>query len=58
MDDGEFGFEEVTVEFTEEVIESLDEKAFVYHRDNRAAAIRDCLDEWIKQQSSETNEES
>ncbi len=58
MDDGEFGFEEVTVEFTEEVIESLDEKAFVDHRDNRAAAIRDCLDEWIKQQSNETNKES
>lgn len=52
-DDGSYEFESVTIEFDEETIEALDEKAFADHRDNRAAAIRDCLDEWLKQQPSE-----
>lgn len=45
--------ETVTVTFDEETIEALDEKAFVDHRDNREAAIRDCLDEWLKQQADD-----
>ena len=39
----------VTIEFDEETIEALDAKAFRDHRDNRAAAIRECLDQWLKQ---------
>ncbi len=51
MSDDEPGFESVSVSFEEETIEALDEKAFADHRDNRAAAIRDCLDEWLKRQA-------
>ena len=40
--------EEVTVEFDEETIDALDAKAFRDHRDNREAAIRECLDQWLK----------
>jgi metal-responsive CopG/Arc/MetJ family transcriptional regulator len=40
---------EVTVEFDEETIEALDAKAFREHRDNREAAIRECLDQWLKE---------
>jgi hypothetical protein len=40
---------EVTVEFDEETIEGLDAKAFREHRDNREAAIRECLDQWLKE---------
>ncbi|MFB6228502.1 MAG: ribbon-helix-helix protein, CopG family [Halobacteriales archaeon] len=48
--------ESVTVEFDEETIEAIDRKAFADHRDNREAAIRDLIDEWIKtrDQSPET----
>ena len=50
---GEYGpdLESVTVAFDEETIEALDEKAFTDHRDNREAAIRDCLDEWLKRRT-------
>ncbi|WEL16297.1 MULTISPECIES: ribbon-helix-helix protein, CopG family [unclassified Halorhabdus] len=41
--------EEVTVEFDEEIIDALDEKAFQDHRDNREAAIRELLDQWLKE---------
>ncbi|MFB6201528.1 MAG: ribbon-helix-helix protein, CopG family [Halorhabdus sp.] len=41
--------ESVTVEFDEETLEALDAKAFRDHRDNREAAIRECLDRWLKQ---------
>lgn len=50
---GEYGpdLESVTVAFDEETIKALDEKAFADHRDNREAAIRDCLDEWLKRRA-------
>lgn len=48
MDEYGPDLESVTVAFDEETIEALDEKAFADHRDNREAAIRDCLDEWLK----------
>lgn len=40
--------ETVSIEFDENVIEQLDAKAFTDHRNNRQAAIRDLLDEWLK----------
>lgn len=40
--------EEVTLEFDEETLEAIDDKAFSDHRDNREAAIRTLLDEWLK----------
>ncbi|WP_226012019.1 ribbon-helix-helix protein, CopG family [Halomicrobium salinisoli] len=48
MNDGALDLEEVTLELTEEELEAIDEKAFAEHRDNREAAIRDLLDEWLK----------
>lgn len=39
---------EVTVELDEETIARLDDLAFEDHRDNRAAAIRELLDAWLK----------
>jgi hypothetical protein len=50
---GEYGpdLESVTVAFDEETIEVLDEKAFADHRDNREAAIREYLDEWLKRRA-------
>lgn len=49
MNDGALDMEEVTLELTEEELEAIDEKAFAEHRDNREAAIRDLLDEWLKE---------
>ncbi|MFW5956208.1 MAG: ribbon-helix-helix protein, CopG family [Halorhabdus sp.] len=49
MNEGFLDMESVTIEFDEETIEALDAKAFRDHRDNRAAAIRECLDQWLKQ---------
>ena len=40
--------ETVTLELEDETIEAVDEKAFAEHRENREAAIRDLLDEWLK----------
>jgi len=40
--------ETVTVEFAAEELDELDDLAFQRHRDNREAAIRDLLDEWLK----------
>ncbi|PSP85894.1 ribbon-helix-helix protein, CopG family [Halobacteriales archaeon QS_1_68_17] len=48
MDDGLLDLESVTVEFDEETLEALDELAFADFRDNREAAIRDLVDEWLK----------
>jgi Arc/MetJ-type ribon-helix-helix transcriptional regulator len=48
MDGDLLDMEEVTVELTESELEAVDQKAFRDHRDNRAAAIRDLLDEWLK----------
>jgi Arc/MetJ-type ribon-helix-helix transcriptional regulator len=49
MDEAFLNLEEVDVELDEELLEAVDEKAFTGHRDNRDAAVRDLLDEWLKQ---------
>ena len=49
MDEAFLNLEEVDVELDEELLEAVDEKAFADHRDNRDAAVRDLLDEWLKQ---------
>ncbi|WP_435156748.1 ribbon-helix-helix protein, CopG family [Haladaptatus sp. DFWS20] len=38
----------VTIELTDEELEQIDDIAFADHRDNRDAAIRTLLDEWLK----------
>ncbi len=40
---------EVTLELSEEEIAAIDEKAFADHRENREAAIRTLLAEWLEQ---------
>ena len=56
MDGETLDLESVTVAFDEETIEAIDRKAFADHRDNREAAVRDLVDEWLKErdQSPET----
>jgi len=49
MDEAFLNLEEVDVELDEELLEAVDEKAFADHRGNRDAAVRDLLDEWLKQ---------
>jgi len=44
-----FDAESVTVEFDEETLAAIDEKAFRDHRENREAAVRDLLDRWLKE---------
>ncbi|MFB6195470.1 MAG: ribbon-helix-helix protein, CopG family [Haloplanus sp.] len=46
--DGLAEMETVTVELDEETLDEIDDIAFADHRDNRAAAIRTLLDEWLK----------
>ena len=48
MDEAFLNLEEVDVELDEALLEAVDDKAFADHRDNRDAAIRDLLDEWLK----------
>ena len=48
MSSDSFEYDDVTVGFDSEILDAIDEKAFVEHRGNRDAAIRDLLDEWIK----------
>jgi len=48
MEDLDLDFEKVELELDEEVLAAIDEKAFAEHRDNREAAVRDLLDEWLK----------
>jgi hypothetical protein len=57
MDGETLDLESVTVAFDEETIEAIDRKAFADHRDSREAAIRDLVDEWLKErdQSPETD---
>jgi len=50
MDEAFLDLEEVELELDEALLEAVDEKAFADHRDNREAAIRDLLDDWLKQQ--------
>ncbi|WP_276301804.1 ribbon-helix-helix protein, CopG family [Halorussus lipolyticus] len=40
--------ESVTLELSEEELERIDDIAFADHRDNREAAIRELLDQWLK----------
>lgn len=40
--------ESVTVEFEAEELAEIDDIAFKNHRDNREAAVRTLLDEWLK----------
>ncbi|MBX0287045.1 ribbon-helix-helix protein, CopG family [Haloarcula salinisoli] len=49
MDEAFLNLEEVDVELDEALLEAVDDKAFADHRDNRDAAVRDLLDEWLKQ---------
>jgi metal-responsive CopG/Arc/MetJ family transcriptional regulator len=46
--DGLAGMETVTIELDAETLDEIDAIAFSEHRDNRAAAIRTLLDEWLK----------
>jgi metal-responsive CopG/Arc/MetJ family transcriptional regulator len=48
--DGLAGMETVTIELDAETLDEVDDIAFSNHRDNRAAAIRTLLDEWLKTQ--------
>lgn len=48
--------EAVELEFDEDILEAIDEKAFKDHRDNRDAAVRDLLDDWLKQQPDTDSE--
>ena len=52
MDEAFLNLEEVDVELDEALLEAVDDKAFADHRDNRDAAIRDLLDEWLKQRDN------
>lgn len=53
MDEAYLDLEAVELELDEELLDEIDEKAFADHRDNRDAAIRDLLDEWLKQHEEE-----
>jgi metal-responsive CopG/Arc/MetJ family transcriptional regulator len=50
MDEAYLDLEAVELELDESLLEAVDQKAFADHRDNRDAAVRDLLDEWLKQQ--------
>jgi len=43
--------DEVTIELDEDELEEIDRLAFEHHRENRDAAIRDLLDEWLKEKT-------
>ncbi len=53
MDETFLDLEEVDIELDEALLEAVDEKAFADHRDNRDAAVRDLLDEWLKQRDED-----
>ncbi|KAA9399875.1 ribbon-helix-helix protein, CopG family [Haloarcula sp. CBA1130] len=52
MDEAFLDLESIEVELDEELLDAIDDKAFADHRDNRDAAIRDLLDEWLKQRAT------
>ncbi|MDS0219762.1 ribbon-helix-helix protein, CopG family [Haloarcula sp. S1AR25-5A] len=58
MDEAFLDLEAIEVELDEEVLDAIDEKAFADHRDNRDAAVRDLLDEWLKQRAADDGDES
>ncbi len=51
MDEVLCDMEEITLEFDEETLEAIDSKAFRDHRENREAAIRTLLDDYLKERS-------
>jgi metal-responsive CopG/Arc/MetJ family transcriptional regulator len=53
MDEAYLDLETVELELDEALLEAVDEKAFADHRDNRDAAVRDLLDEWLKAQGDD-----
>ena len=53
MDETFLDLEEVELELDEALLEAVDEKAFADHRDNREAAIRELLDQWLKGRDAE-----
>jgi len=53
MDEAFLDLEEIELEMDEALLEAVDEKAFADHRENRDAAIRDLLDEWLKTRDEE-----
>ncbi len=50
------GTEAVEIELDEETLERLEAKAFSDHRDSRAAAVSDLLDEWLKREHGDEGE--
>lgn len=58
MDEAFLDLESIEVELDEELLDAIDDKAFADHRDNRDAAIRDLLDEWLKQRATGDADES
>ncbi|MFC7074879.1 ribbon-helix-helix protein, CopG family [Haloarcula halophila] len=50
MNEAHIDLEAVELELDEELLDAIDEKAFKDHRENRDAAVRDLLDEWLKAQ--------
>jgi len=50
--------ESVTLELSEEELDRIDDIAFADHRDNREAAIRELLDQWLKAREESDAEES
>jgi len=57
MDEAFLDLESVEIELDEELLDAIDDKAFADHRDNRDAAVRDLLDEWLKQLAVEDTDE-
>ena len=45
--------DEVTIELDEAELEEIDKLAFENHRENRDAAIRELLDEWLKRRDGD-----
>jgi metal-responsive CopG/Arc/MetJ family transcriptional regulator len=44
--------EQVSLELDDEVLEAVDKKAFKDHRDNREAALRSLLNDWLKERDA------
>lgn len=53
MTDRSLDMAEVTVEFDEETLEEVDRLAFRDHRDHREAAVRELLDQWLKERAGD-----
>ncbi|SIR86964.1 hypothetical protein SAMN05421858_4199 [Haladaptatus litoreus] len=48
MDQNFLDMDSITLEFTAEELDQIDNIAFAHHRENRDAAIRELLDQWLK----------